>query len=109
MAWYIHSFLFTQGDANSIGSGKYNIGSTRGFLLDGDKLRELPDPIPCGDRMVPDPDSIPLSVLNYPTGKKHEINFAAYGPPELTLFPPEGAHPMLVFYFDSSLKVLISK
>lgn len=56
---------------------QYNVANEReGFH--GDKLRALPDSIPARDEVIPNPDSIPLSVLNHPTGSKHEIDFAAY-------------------------------
>ena len=83
-------------NTNFTASTKYNISSTNEVNFDPNRLRELPDPIPCGDEMIPDPDSIPLSILNYPPGKKREINFAAYDSSELTLPPAEGIHPMLV-------------
>ena len=46
----------------------------------GDRLRALPDPIPAKNGVIPDPDSIPLNVLNHPIGDKHEVDFAAYDP-----------------------------
>ena len=52
-----------------------------GTNFHGDKLRELPDPIPARDEIIPDPDSIPLTILNHPLGKKHEIDFGAYDEP----------------------------
>lgn len=76
---------------------QYNIGHSHGAHFHGDKLRELPDPIPCSDELMPDPDSIPLSILNHPLGKEHEIDFAAYDPPEITLSPVEGVDHMSVF------------
>jgi len=76
---------------------QYNISNAQGANFHGDKLRELPDPIPCRDEIIPDPDSIPLSILNHPLGKKLEIDFAAYDPPELTLSPTEGIDPVSVF------------
>ena len=86
---------------------QYNIGSAQGASFHGDKLRELPDPTPCPDEIIPDPDSLPLSILNHPLGKKHEIDFAAYDPTELTHSPPEGIDPVLVVLcFDSSFEVL---
>lgn len=86
----------TSKDANFMGPVKYKISSAHELIFDGNKLRDLPDPIPCRDEIIPDPDSIPLSVLNHPIGKKNEINFAAYDQPELPLSPVEGAHPMFV-------------
>jgi hypothetical protein len=85
---------------------QYNIGSAQGASFHGDKLRELPDPTPCRDEIIPDPDSIPLSILNHPLGGKNEIDFAAYDPPELTLSPAEGDDPMLALHPDSSFEVL---
>ena len=72
----------------------------------GDKLRELPDPIPCRDEMIPDPDSIPLSILNHPIGKRHEKNFSAYDPPEVTHSPEEEGDPLSVLHPDSSFAIL---
>ena len=89
---------------------QYNIGSAQGASFHGDKLRELPDPTPCPDEIIPDPDSLPLSILNHPLGKKHEIDFAAYDPPELTHSPPEGSDPVLVVLcFGSSFEVLTTR
>lgn len=85
---------------------KYNVGSAHGPLFPEDQLRDLPDAIPCQDEIIPRPDSTLLPVLNHPTGKRLEINFAAYDPPELTLSSLEGVHPVLVFDFDSPLEVL---
>ena len=59
---------------------QYRIAS-EGDGFYGDKLRELPDPIPANSDIIPDQESIPLSVLNHPIGKKHEIDFAAYDSP----------------------------
>jgi hypothetical protein len=85
-------------------SVKYNIGSVDGPFFDGDRLRELRDPIPCQDEIIPDPDLVPLSILNYPLGKELKVDFAAYDPPEVTLSPMEGAHPVLVLHLDSRSK-----
>ena len=63
---------------------QYKIAS-EGSGFHGDKLRALPDPIPAKKEIIPDPDSIPLSVLNYPTENTHEIDFAAYDSPALTV------------------------
>ena len=86
---------------------KYSIASASGFLFHGDKLREPREPSVWGLDMIPNPDSVPLSVLSYPTGKRDEINLAAYDPPELTLSPIEGAHPVLVPLLDHSFEILI--
>ena len=86
-------------DASFTDFAKYNIASKH-FTFDGDNLRKLPDPVPCRDEMIPDPDSIPLSILNYPPGKRREINFAVYDPPEVPLLPMGESHPMLVLRPD---------
>ena len=78
---------------------KYNIASQH-FTFDGDNLRKLPDPVPCRDETIPDPDVIPLSILNYPPGKRLEISFTAYDPPEVPLLPMGESHPMLVLQPD---------
>jgi len=52
--------------------------SSDGFYLKGDKARALPDPIPAQSDIIPDQNSIPLSVLNHPIGNRHETDFAAY-------------------------------
>lgn len=85
---------------------QYNFCSTHGPVFEEDQFKELNDPIPCRDELIPDPDSIPLSVLNQPLGKRHEINFAAYDPPEPTLPPTEGDHPGLVLCVVPSFGVL---
>jgi hypothetical protein len=77
-----------------VSSVKYNLGSVHGVSFDGDRLRNLPESATCGEGMIPDPDSIPLSVLNHPPGKRHEINFAAYDLPEFTFSPAEGIHAL---------------
>lgn len=77
-----------------MGSVKYHLASVHGVTFDGERLRDLPESIACGDEIIPEVDSIPLSALNHPPGKRHEINFAAYEPPELALSPAEGAHPV---------------
>lgn len=56
---------------------QYNI-SEEGEGFHGDKLRALPDPIPARDEIIPNLDSVPMSVLNHPVGNKHEVDFAAY-------------------------------
>ena len=90
------------GDTDSIDFVKYDICSEHGiFFFDHKQLRTL-DLFPIRNEMIPDPDSIPLSILNHPLGKRHEINFSAYDPPKLTLSPVEGAHPVLVLNLDYS-------
>ena len=54
----------------------------------GDRLRSLPDPVPVKNEIIPDPDSVPLSVLNHPIGSKHEKDFAAYDCPAPTVSSP---------------------
>ena len=85
---------------------QYNICSANGRIFHGDKLRKLPDPIPCRDEIIPNPDSIPLTVLNHPLGISQEIDFAAYDPPEVTLSPAEGGDPVFVLHLSSSFVVL---
>jgi hypothetical protein len=70
------------------------------------RLPELPDPISCRDEIIPDPDSISLSVLNHSPGKRLEIDFAAYDPPEITFLSSEGAHPVSVLCLNSPLEIL---
>ena len=60
---------------------------SEGGVFLGDKLRELHDLIPEDSEIIPDPDSVPLSVLNYPIGNKHETDFAAYDSPVSTVLP----------------------
>lgn len=88
-------------DANFTDSVQYNVGSAYGPFFPEGHLRDLPDPIPCGEKIIPKPDTISPSVLNHPTGRRLEINFAAYDPPELTLSPVEGVHPVSVFGLGS--------
>ena len=83
---------------NFTGRVQYNISCVEGAIFHGDKLRELLDPIPCRDEIIPDPDSIPLSILNRPVGKRQEIDFAAYDLPELTPSRTEGTDPVLVIF-----------
>ena len=59
--------------------------------------------------MIPDPDSIPLSVLNHPLGLAQEIDFGAYDPLESTLPPVEGADPVLVLRLNCWFVVLTRK
>ena len=82
---------------------KYNLLNTYD-AFSVDKSQESPDPTPSVEMVVPGPDSIPLSVLNHPAGKRDEIDFAAYDPPVLS--PTEGDHPVLVLCLNSSSKVL---
>ena len=106
MVWYVYWFSLPR-YADLTFSIQYNIGCVEGATFHGNKLRELPYPTPCRDEIIPDPDSIPLSILNHPLGKKHEVDFAAYDPPELTHFPAEGTVPVLaVLQLDPSFEVL---
>ena len=57
---------------------QFQIAHEKGEIFNGDQLRDLPEPTPARDEIVPDPDSIPLTVLNYPLGTKHEVDFSAY-------------------------------
>jgi len=50
----------------------------------------LPDPIPARDEIYPDPESISLTVLKYPTGNEHEVDVAAYDDPTPTVPPIDG-------------------
>jgi len=85
---------------NGSRSSQYNIASAHGIEFFYNKqFREVLDPIPSRGEMLSDPNSIPLSVLNHPPGKAHEIDLAAYDPLELTLSPVEGAHPILGVYY----------
>ena len=88
---------------------QYNICSVYGLFFHGDKLRELPDPIPCRKEIIPNPDSIPLTVLNHPLGRSQEIDFAAYDPPEVTFSPAEGGDPVFVLRLDSPFVTLTGK
>ena len=67
-------------------NSQYQIGHESGSTFHGDQLRELPDPIPARDEIIPDPDSIPLTVLNHPLGTKNEVPCAAYE--EMYALPP---------------------
>lgn len=88
---------------------KYNLFATDdSFDYHANEFREVPDST-CIDNavVIPDPDSIPLSVLNHPLGKRDEINFAAY---DLSVVSPmKGDHPMLVLCLDSSFEFLTRK
>ena len=72
-------------------------------------LMGLLDPVPCRDEIIPDADSVPLSVLNYPLGKRHEIDFSAYDPLELTLSPAEEARPVSVLSPYSLFEILTNQ
>ena len=83
--------IFAKGLVGVIGSFSINLTAALQFKIasekngfHGDRLRRLPDPIPARNEIIPDPDSIPLSVLIYPTGSGHEIDFAAYDAPAPT-------------------------
>jgi hypothetical protein len=92
-------------DSNFAASVKYNIGSKYGGFFGREQSRMLPDPIPSRDEIIPDPDSISESILTYPAVER-AIDFAAYDPPEITLSPTEGAHPMSVPYHELSFETL---
>ena len=88
-------------------SVKYKIRSSKSD--DGlfkTKFPEMPMPMLSRDEIIPDPDSIPLSILNHPPGKRLEIDFAAYDPPETTLSALEETHPVSVLCPSSLLKIL---
>ena len=91
-AWCV--FLPPHGYTPFTNISQYQIFHENGPVFHGDQLRELPDPIPARDEIIPDPDSIPLSVLNYPLGTKHEVPSAAYE--EQVPTPPPEAGPDLV-------------
>ena len=65
---------------------------SEGNSLNGDNIRTLPDPIPANSEIIPNQDSVPLSVLNHPIGNKLKTDFAAYGSPTSTV-PPSGDGP----------------
>ena len=73
------------------------------------KFPEMPMPMPFRDEIIPDPDSISLSVLNNPPGKRLEIDFAAYDPPEATLSALEETHPVLVRFPSPLLEILTAE
>lgn len=99
MVLYVHLFSLPR-KTNLIRPIKYNFCSVYGPAFEEDQFKLLTDSIPCRDEIIPDPDSTPLSVLNHPLGKRHEIDTAAYDPPEVALSPVlEGAHPGLVILF----------
>lgn len=56
---------------------QYSINS-EGDGFWGGNHRDSQDPIPADREVVPSQDSVPLSVLNHPIGKKHESDFEAY-------------------------------
>ena len=85
---------------------KYKIGSVCESIHSLDLPRDLPGPFYCRGDEIPDPESVPLSILDHPIGKPHEINFAAYDAPELTLSLMEGAHPVLVLCLSSLFAAL---
>ena len=85
---------------------KYKIPSENDIMSFEFKLPELEKPISCRDELIPDPDSIPLSILNYPPGKRLAIDLAAYDPPEAMLSPSEGTHPLSVPFPNSPLEIL---
>lgn len=60
---------------------QYQIVQESEISFHGDRLRELPDPIPARDEIIPDPDSIPLTILNHPLGTKLEAPTAAFEEP----------------------------
>jgi hypothetical protein len=64
------------------------------MVFHGDKLRELPDPIPARDEIIPDPDSIPLAILNHPLETKHEVDYDAYDEQVPEPYPEEGPDAM---------------
>jgi len=105
----VSPFTFTEQTLVLQGSLQYNHCSAHGLTFHGDKLRELPDPKPCKYETIPDPDSIPLSILNHPLGKRHEKNFSAYDPPEVTHCAAEEGDPLSVLFLGSSFTVLNRK
>ena len=94
--------IFAKGLVGTIGSCSINLTSALQFsiasecdIFHGDRLRRLPDPIPARNEIIPDPDSIPLSILIYPTGSKHQIDFAAYDASTPTVpLPTDGPDAM---------------
>ena len=101
----------TPRSAEFTGSIKYKIRSSE--IDDGVQQVKLPErpyliEISCGDKIIPSADSIPLSVLNHPPGRRLEINFAAYDPPEAAPSPSEGTHSASVLRPNSPLEVLIA-
>ena len=54
----------------------------------GDKLRELPDPIPVNNHIIPNQDMVPSSILNHPIDNKHEADFGVYEFLTPTALPP---------------------
>ena len=105
----VSAFTLTKNNTGFTSSLQYNIGNVYGATFHGDKLRELPDPIPCKDETIPDPDSIPLSILSHPLGKRHEKDISAYNPPEVTYSPTEEGDPLSVLHLSSSFATLNRK
>lgn len=103
--WYVRSPLLLRG-ADSTDFVKFDIASEPGYSFYADQLREPTGRVCCGDEIIPDPDSIPLTVLNHPRGKMLEINFAAYDPPEPSDLSMEGGHPVLVLRLGPSFEIL---
>ena len=96
--------------AEFMGSVKYKIRSSE--IDDGvfkAKFPERSNMVSRRDEMIPDPDSIPLSVLNHPLGKRLEIDFAAYDPPEATLSTLEETHPVSVLCPSPLLEILTTE
>lgn len=93
-------------DPSFMRSVKYNLSNAHGISFGGDQLRELPDPIHHSDGIIPEPDLIPLSILNHPLGKRLEIDSAAYDPVGPSILPTKDAHPMLVLCLDSPFEIL---
>ena len=87
-----------------MGPVKYKISSVCQHILSLHLPRDLPGPTPDTGGEIPDPESIPLSVLERPLGKRQGINFAAYDPPELSLM--EDTHPVSVLCIDSLFTAL---
>ena len=57
---------------------QYQIHYESGLYFGGKRLRELPNPIPARDEIIPDPDSVPLTVLNHPVGTQNGVPSVAY-------------------------------
>ena len=85
------------------GAIKYKLLSEALFRV---RIPQRPNVISRVDEIIPDPDSIPLSVLNHPPGKRLEINFAAYDPPEIALSPSEETHSVSVPCPNAPLEIL---
>ena len=91
-AWCV--FLLPHSYTILINLSQYQIVYESGIIFDGKRLRELPDPIPARDEIIPNPDSIPLTVLTHPLGKKHEAPLTACGGG--VLVPPSEEGPTTV-------------